>query len=155
MDESRELVWMAGIVDGEGCIMINRTCRKDARHPDYRMGININVTEGQDTSMFVRRFGGKLYLVKAPTERAKPYYAWTLYGEAALEVLRTLLPFLVWKQEKARLAICFQERRVKRSRLSSEELDKMEANYQAMRVLNFRGKRSSWELEGSIVGGGT
>lgn len=153
MDEDRELMWMAGIIDGEGCIMINRIHRKGAGHPDYRMGININVVEGQDTSMFVKRFGGKLYLMKPPTERAKPYYAWTLYGEAALAVLRTLLPFLVWKREKAKLAIRFQERRVKRSRLSSEELDKMEADYQAMKALNFRGRRSSWELEESIVGG--
>lgn len=140
MGEYLELTWMAGVVDGEGCIMINRIHRKNAHHPDYRMGININVTGGQDTSMFVRRFGGKIYAVKAPTERAKPYYAWTLYGGAALAALRTLLPFLVWKQEKARLAICFQERRVNRSRLSSEELENMEADYQAMKALNSRGR---------------
>lgn len=154
MDGYRELIWMAGVVDGEGCVFINRTHRKGSQILDYRMGINLNVTEGQDISMFVERFGGKMYLIKAPTERAKSYHAWTLYGEAALAALRTLLPLLVWKKEKAELAIRFQERRVKGSRVSDEERDEMKADYQAMRVLNHRGRGSGWELEEDIEGGG-
>lgn len=153
MDKHEELVWMAGIIDGEGSIMIQRVSRKHGLHPEYRLVLRINLSVGQDMSMFSRRFGSKIYSGKASTGKSKPYRIWLVYNKAALGVLKVLLPYLVWKKDKAVLAIQFQERCCKadRSRLSGKELEEREEFYQAMKRLNFRGKVPALEVRSEVT----
>lgn len=155
MDEHEELVWMAGIVDGGGSIMIQRVTRKHGLHPEYRLVLRINLSVGQDMSMFTKRFGSKIYPGKALTDKQRPYRIWLVYNKTASSALAALLPYLIWKKDKAELAILFQERccKVDRSRLSTKELDEREEFYQVMKKLNFRGRVPLSEVE-SVVSTG-
>lgn len=156
MDRNEELVWMAGIIDGEGCITIRKYLRKHALHPQYWLALILNVVRGQDVSMFPKRFSGRIYPIKAPTNRSRPYNAWVINCKMASDALKELLPYLVWKKEKAELAIGFQECiKPGRRALSAGDVEERERFYLAMKKLNLRGRVSAWEPEAVDIGGGT
>ncbi len=147
MNGNEELAWMAGIVDGEGSIMIQKVTKKSGLHPEYRLILRVNVSVGQDLSRFSEKFGSKIYPGKAPTSTSRPYRIWLVYGKTALSVLKVLLPYLVWKKDKAALAISFQEGlKTSRPTLSAEEVAKRELFYLAMKKLNFRGQAKLQEV---------
>ena len=107
MIEDTQLAYIAGLLDGEGCI---KTTGKGY------LQIDIGNTY-EDALQFVKSIlGGYIYTIKAPMQvyqgaiiHRKVYYRWVLCGKGAAEVLALLLPYLIIKKEQAVLGIKLTE----------------------------------------------
>jgi hypothetical protein len=88
-----ELAWAAGFFDGEGCVAYRERPRSDKGN---RLERRLTVSIGQKHREVLDRFAqavteGKVY---AYPKRAKNRYAYRCSGEAAVRVLKDLLPYL-------------------------------------------------------------
>jgi hypothetical protein len=95
-----ELAYMAGYLDGDGCI----------NFPNYEnryIGVRINITSGdkQVLDKFSSWFGNKVR--KTGGGKNRQLYQWSADGDRAQSILACLLPFLVMKRELAGLALSF------------------------------------------------
>jgi len=135
-------VYLAALVDGEGCISIWRT---KSRATDYwvskktykSFNLRIQVYNTNTTLMeyLVTQFGGTFKpRKKMQKETHKISYSWRPKGEGhTKEILTNILPHLVIKLEQAEIALEYIA-------LPHHSPDKREILYQRMRVLNAKGK---------------
>jgi hypothetical protein len=95
-----ELAYLAGIIDGEGCISIPRW-----KNPKRARRIVLTVTMKQPEAVWElsRIFGGRVNKVD------KKYIRWTIGNQNAADALTNLLPYLRVKHEEAVLALKFQD----------------------------------------------
>jgi hypothetical protein len=91
-----ELAYIAGFFDGEGCI----SAVADRR--GY-VSVRLNISQKFDIPLlFIQaRFGGNIRWHRGTV------WHWEAYGDAALNMLRALLPYLMLKRPQAELAIEF------------------------------------------------
>jgi len=105
--EKNFLSYMAGILDGDGSIFIEKTSKGL-----YRLGINIQMSDWIVPLLFYDYFGGELFYVKTRNDshmkRIKPILQWYIKGNEAFKVLKALKPFLVGRIEQCVLGISFQ-----------------------------------------------
>jgi len=100
------LAWAAGIVDGEGCIVLTR----NAVRPTCKESWSVRVTISQvDVRMLERlrdAFGGSISWGGQPKKSTwRRQRKWGLTGPKAILFLHDILPYLCIKQEQAELAI--------------------------------------------------
>lgn len=150
--------WMAGFVDGEGCITISKQVRKNRPTPAYRVFITISNTDYAVLEFFKLHYGGSIYNVH---ERRKDKrnikwsdtYDWYCPISSSKRFLRDILPYLRLKRKQAELCLEFLETRknTKQARringtlagsegLTVEELNKRESYRLAVRALNSKGQ---------------
>ena len=94
-----EKAYMAGFLDGEGCISI----RYDRGGTQLRLAITQTNIEQLDEISNV--WGGRLYI--SPGKVKFSQLSWC--GQAALPILKAVLPYLKLKQKQAKLAIFYLE----------------------------------------------
>lgn len=140
------LAYVAGLVDGEGCIFIHRT-----KHPrnrvTYSLLVTIANTDFDLLSHIKLRFGGNIDGSSNHELRGKecPSYRWRVNGERAAQFLEAICPYLVLKYPHARIGIELQEQirarqnRKRGIRLTEEEVFSMEVLKQELSRLNRRG----------------
>lgn len=114
--DTHVLVYLAGIVDGEGCISIYGDGRKTKQgNPPYRLSLAIAMQHRPTLELFVETFGGKIYLVHTNLKVHKtPYWRLPYMCNKAARVLNFLRPYLRIKAEQAELGIAFQSSRIRR-----------------------------------------
>jgi hypothetical protein len=97
------LAYIAGMIDGDGYITINRSVRAGRVYHAPQVGIAGTRREPHDLASSL--WGGKVsrHLPKNPAHR--PQFQWSRQGEAAAIILRAILPFLLVKVEHAWLAL--------------------------------------------------
>jgi DNA modification methylase len=119
-------IWLAAMVDAEGCIHVHRRpagssahstyTKKDGTVSDYvrkadTFGAMVSVdnTSRAIIDRCASIFGqGSRYTDEAGSgvqQRKQTLYRWTVTGNQARELLRELYPYLVAKQQQARIAI--------------------------------------------------
>jgi len=137
MTEREKLNYVAGLVDGEGCIMIakqgNRfTLRVTITNTDF------SLLESIKNDLRI----GEIYLMRHKKKTRKfKIYRYLVTSFQALLVLKKLFLFLRGKKEEAILGIKFQENKIKfrdlnhTKRLPQEIISVREELYQRMRVL--------------------
>jgi hypothetical protein len=103
--QDTDLAWMAGIIDGEGCITITR--RSGPRHVNslYLRIANTNETMILRITELFR--GAKVYYSVDKRPQNKPVYIWQKSGKPAAEILKQVFPYLVAKRAQAEIAIAF------------------------------------------------
>ena len=127
-----ELAWVAGFVDGEGCLTVskNRTAHSvifDLAQVNERPLLRVQAVLGGEV---VRRKDVRGF-----------HYQWRLYGAKAIAAIRLILPYLSNKQRQAELLIEFQETIGSVGKgVSIETLAKREAIWAELKVLNKRRK---------------
>jgi hypothetical protein len=93
-----ELSWAAGFFDGEGNVNISQDGLQVSVFNTYKPAVD----------KFQEMFGGNITIRKGKQGKQRDCYMWfTSTGTAAM-ILRLLRPYLVVKQEQARIAIEFQ-----------------------------------------------
>jgi len=98
-----EKAYLAGIIDGEGCITINRYVKKGAA-PVYRPFVEIASTSPALKAWLDERFPEKTYWRKKTRPGWKDIYHWILSGNRQVMVFcREIAPYLVIKREQAEL----------------------------------------------------
>jgi len=114
--DSYDVGWAAGIMDGEGSIMITRWLNKELRHtqstPVYRLHVRVCNTDIRMLECLQELFGGRIAPWKTRNVRAKPAAEWVLTNRKAADFLEIVYPYLRVKHEQAKLAILFIRKKV-------------------------------------------
>ena len=138
-----ELAYIAGIIDGEGCIGIHKCPDKrgvSRLHYLYLCTSNNNPLLHEFMQL---RLGGNISK-RQQQSNWNPNYKWFVRSKKAENVLRMVLPYLLLKKEQAKISIEFSE--VKSStqgrRLTEKEWDLREEYYLKMKELNARYTKS-------------
>ena len=101
-----EKAYLAGIVDGEGCITLHRRSPQGKNNPVYALFVEISNTSPALKKWLDERFPDKTYyrfITKAQPHH-KQGYEWVLSGNRQVMVfLREIVPYLVIKREQAEL----------------------------------------------------
>lgn len=145
MPSESELAYLAGLIDGEGCLRVEKSGGKYRYTP---MTPTVCVTNSNPTLIkwVIEKFGGHLYLKKSKT-------CWDIYwlGKRAVEVLEQVYPYLVGKKEQADLIFAYRKLVGKAGkRLSKDNIDKRMAIQEAMRILK-HGERQATKIEKGVM----
>lgn len=131
--------YLAGIIDGEGHIGINRTktCPQKRINPRYQAEIIVVNTDLRLIELFVDQLGGSYCERKKVKEWHKTTYAWKVSSTTARDVCARLLPYLFLKKEQAKQIIrLYEECDFNMRVLTNEEIAKRECIYQQLAALN-------------------
>ena len=140
------LAYIAGLVDGEGCVFIHRN-KHSGKRVTYSLLVTIANSDVELLSYIQHRFDGRIdgssnHELRG---RERPSYRWCIHGEKAAQFLETICPYLVLKYSHALIAIELQEQirgrqgRKRGIRLTEDEVFTMEALKQELSRLNRRG----------------
>ncbi len=107
-----DLAWAAGIVDGEGYIGMakNNPGTNRRKTLSFQVRISVRMTHKPTIEKLHNLFGGTFKSTSNtnPTKH-KPTYEWYVGDVKTVEVLSYLLPYLVTKQEQAKLILDFRK----------------------------------------------
>lgn len=124
-----DLAYIAGLIDGEGTITINRHRNKSKRGWVYQPCVSISNTV-PSLCMWVQSVTGmgnvnsKDY--KNRNKRYRLPWVWQVFNMEEIVVLLTkLIPFLKLKREQALLLVRFCEERIKQNRRWVPDRDRM------------------------------
>ena len=143
------LAYIAGIVDGEGCIHIHKKLqappsRPQQRSPYYRLSLKVKMTHKPVVEFLAQTMGaGTIYSEKPGKLNKKVAWSWVTGANDAVMVLTALLPYLRVKTAEARLALEFataNQRVPGNGRVPIEVSAYRHSLYEAMREL----KRCEW-----------
>lgn len=146
--EEVKLAYIAGILDGEGSIMIQRQTSKSFMeqraksgcfHPHYAPAIRIGMLEKAALDFIVEATGiGYVYQEK-PYHHKRPIYRWVIRSkEEITEFLTLILPYLIVKKQQALLCLRFVSEWVSfnGARITPEVQAMREIAWAEMRKLN-------------------
>jgi DNA modification methylase len=109
--DERDRIWLAAMIDAEGCMYLHRRKAGQAngqgnvrRNDSFGAGLEVANT----SRAIVERCAaitGRGSIVRQEKDRRQPLYRWTLRTNECRNVLREVYPYLVAKQQEARLVI--------------------------------------------------
>lgn len=103
------LAYLAGILDGEGTIVLGKKEGKNGK-PRYQLQVSIFQKEPDWLLLLAKRWGdiGYQYKHTNPSRNGNWIASWSLYSGRAKALLVALLPYLTLKRHQAEGAIEFQ-----------------------------------------------
>lgn len=103
--------WLAGLLDGEGCITINRQRarnRKDLKTDSFRLYVQITMGHKLALNRCKAISGvGSIQPHTVSKKNANPAFCWMVSARDAQRILRNVLPYLAVKRAEAELAMDF------------------------------------------------
>ncbi len=137
------LAYVAGIVDGEGCICITTGKRVDHKR-GYTTYLKVDVS---NTNEWLIRWLKLSYGGYIGKRRAKALWKiswrWEIHHQKAADFLELILPYLQIKRPQAELAIFFQRAKRRGVGLTDEEAAIQEAQRLLMGKYNKKGKEET------------
>lgn len=91
--------YLAGLVDGEGCIRLHPSNRGEYRK--YYPRLQVTNTYKPLLELLVSTYGGAISGPKRSKISQKDTYDWRITGDKARKLLQDLIPLLIIKKEKA------------------------------------------------------
>lgn len=140
------LAYVAGLIDGEGCIHLDTTGNT------YKARVSVGMTQPARSLLeeLHAEWGGTLYQQRAATDRWAAAFTWHMTGPPAERFLLAIRPYLRLKTAQADLALEVQnlwhslDRRGNGTAIwTTEAQEKGEALRQQMRALNAKGPRAA------------
>ena len=104
-----DLAYVAGIVDGEGCIDIVSRNRPGHKSPDSTLRVTVVSTDQWLCQMLRFGFSGAVRERKVDKSRQMRQWDWRIERGKARDFLKLILPYLHLKKPQAELGIKFQE----------------------------------------------
>lgn len=144
-----EKAYLAGIIDGEGCITINRTKTNNIdgyiKPFKYTVHLKVRTCDKILAPFCHNKFKiGSLHICKAYKENHNKSYEWHCGSNNVSKVLEVLLPYLKVKKKQAKIALQFQKSKgnltYSGKALSLKSYNYQEKCYFKMKGLNKRGK---------------
>ena len=138
----QDLIYAAGIIDGEGWVGIRRKKgrRNKSRAYSYAIGVSVGMANDIIPQWLCLIFGGTVHKRKTNQANRQEAWQWQIEHKTALGFLKMILPYLKLKIPQAKLAIEFQEnvklRQYKYHPKTEEELAVEEAQAVLMHSLN-------------------
>lgn len=142
--KSAQIGWCAGIIDGEGTFSIYRTKQKSGGY-GYSICVHVRMTH-KETIYKLREIleTGDVSGPRYNGPKCKDVYRWAVTKYSAVNLVKEILPFLITKNEQARVFLQFSQnwtRLVNRhTERTEEETLILEALWLEMRELNRKGK---------------
>lgn len=107
--------YIAGIIDGEGCIGIECMAplqKKDGtwirKHNYYTPRLTIVNTSYKLMELLVKEIGGK-YDTRKKIEGRKTCYRWYIFGKDLENTIQEIIPYLFIKKEQAEIVLKFRQ----------------------------------------------
>lgn len=129
-----EKAYLAGIIDGEGCIGIGRRrgATKGGSKPLYiTPTLQVKNTRKELLEWLVERYGGGIYeSIDKRNDRRKPIWGWVVAGQRALRAIKDARPYLLLKTEQADLLLALK-------RFSTTKRDRLGRICKAMTPVDF------------------
>jgi hypothetical protein len=147
MKKRRDVVWAAGLLDGEGCLSIKRIQRpREGRlaiyyQPWVACGMAFSPQNERAIRILLELFGGNSSQYRQTGNR-KDTISWEIVSRQAYEACRKLIPYLVIKREQAEIIVSFyDECEIKKgNKVTLEDLKKRGKYFDRLRELNHKGK---------------
>lgn len=134
MYDKAKFIYVAGIIDGEGCLIISRSNR--GNYMNYYGRIHVKNTDTNLMDWLVEKFGGNIHVNNpADSVRHSVAYSWYFSGDARdkEKFLLAIMPYLIVKKRQAKVLLEF-------FRMTGEKNPaKRESLYQQNIALNRRG----------------
>lgn len=111
------LAYLAGIVDGEGCIGIYGNygrwiSSRGKRKAIYRLDVKVGMSDPEPIVLLRQVFAGSIHTRKQlPQGGRRPFYTWCVSQRKAKYALSLLIPYLRAKKAQAELALEFTRAR--------------------------------------------
>jgi len=134
-----EWAYLAGIIDGEGCIYIHKW-RDKGKYFGYTLVLHISNTDYSLIRWIRERFGGIVYTRKRRRKTKNTHSIQLLHGTANF-ILGKVYPYLVLKREQARVAFAFRAtyKKGNAAGLNNEIIKERNRLIQEMHKLNQQG----------------
>ena len=102
--------YIAGIIDGEGCIMFGCTSRNAKRYksPSFYSSVSVEMGCKEVPGFLFKLLGGGLKS-RIRKDRNRQMWIWYISGKIGGEVLKEIYPYLRLKKQEVELYIKFQE----------------------------------------------
>lgn len=150
------LAYLAGILDGEGCITLAKVYRKDNRNKNPKFveecwgQVCIAWTDKKEQKEYLeelkKEFGGyyALFKSRAINGKGNDFVYWRLVSNKSAEFLKLVIPYLRVKKRQAEIVIRMHElklaNRGKHKEPSLKEMNDRQELIKEIRLLNKRGK---------------
>jgi hypothetical protein len=140
--------YIAGLIDGEGCVFIHRHehLTRETPRPGYSLMVTIANTKFDLLSHLKLRLGGHIDKTNSRRGNEVDSYRLRFNSDRALWLLEVTYPYLILKSSQARLGMELQRKiRLRRTSkkhgapLTEAEIDEMDSIKHAFTVLNRRG----------------
>lgn len=132
MQRQLNLAYAAGLVDGEGCLSINR-CNQQ-----FQPRIAVSMTNPTGLELLVSLFGGNILEPKHKVIR-KQLYEWKLHNSKAINAILELIPYLKVKLPQAAVLLKGEWFAFKGKPLTDKEKQVRLEIYTRLKELNKRG----------------
>ena len=99
------LAYVAGLIDGAGCLRIHRQSKKTTSTFTAIVQMNMSNKARQIGEQMVQTFGGSLYEVKSTNPKWSDQWQWRISGDVARNFVKQIRPFLMLKQKQADLIL--------------------------------------------------
>jgi hypothetical protein len=94
--------WLAGFFDGEGCVYLQASFRRNRKLPRFSLQVCITQNDQNILEKIKSEYGGQVY-----KHSGKRCYRWRVVSVSALKFLEVMLPYVLIKKEQVVLAIQF------------------------------------------------
>lgn len=135
LTRKEQLLYVAGLFDGEGCIgLYNTRTKNDTRSVCYQLVVRLTQKTPQGVEALQELWDGNIYTyANVGPNKPGPYYAYRLTNRNAEAALKELIPFLRNKQSQALMAIEFCDLRRAQSLAAKREKRKVTDKELALR----------------------
>ena len=99
------LAYVAGLIDGEGCLRIHRQSKKTTSTFTAIVQLNMSNKARVIGEQMAETFGGSLYEVKSPNPKWSDQWQWRISGDVASNFVMQIRPFLMLKRKQADLIL--------------------------------------------------
>ena len=130
--------YLAGLIDGEGCISVDKVRNKQCKNGfSIKCNLRINMVDAEAIDYFHKKIGiGSVHrIIKGGNRRQQKL--WSINsGSQVSAVLKEILPYLKIKVKQARNLLEFQKKQERGHRPTSREYDHQIHHYEISRELN-------------------
>ena len=110
MTAQEKIIYLAGIVDGEGYIGINFYKKGKWNCSDnYKVRLTISTTSLELIDWLLNNFGGYLHQKPVYSDTHNQSYNWTVYCKYAGELLKMVYPYLIIKKRQAEIILAYRK----------------------------------------------
>lgn len=131
-----DFAYVAGIIDGEGCIYLYHTKKCRATY----LKVSVGSSDQWLCEMLAFSFGGNVRRVKSKT---LPFWIWEINTRQAGQFLESILPYLHLKRPQAELAIRFQKARSPRGGIRRTDAQKAVEEAQFILMKNLKRQKEA------------
>jgi len=137
-----DLAYLAGLLDGEGCITIRR---RFGGCNSYSGRFLISMTALDLLSSLRDQFGiGTITKASRKLDGHKQMYRWSVFSQQAASLLKEVLPYLHLKRKHAELVISLADAKGTIGKhLTKEQINKETILFQTIFKLNKRGEENA------------